>query len=63
VNWRGGQAIAAQGAENSRVKPCEPIEETVDFILDAEPASNMVDELEQHAIAERPYTGGVALPA
>jgi hypothetical protein len=49
--------------ENSRIKPGESVEKTVDFILEVEPASNMVDELEQHAIAERPYTGGVTLPA
>jgi hypothetical protein len=57
------EAIATQGAENSRVKSGKPIEEAIDFILEVKPAGNVIDEFEQHAIAERPYTRGVALPA
>jgi hypothetical protein len=59
----GRESVAAHGAENSRVEPGEPIQEMVDFILEAEPAGNMVDEFEEHAIAKRPYARGVTLPA
>jgi hypothetical protein len=56
------EAIATQGAENSRIKSGKSVEQLIDFVLETE-AGNVVDELEQDAIAERPYTGGVALPA
>jgi hypothetical protein len=57
------EAIAAQGAEKSRVEPGKPVENTINFISEVKPVRNMVDELEKHTIAERPYARGVALPA
>jgi hypothetical protein len=59
----GRESVAAHCTENSRVEPGKPIEETIDFILEAKPTGNVIDELEQHAIAKRPYARGVTLPA
>jgi hypothetical protein len=59
----GRESVAAQGAENSRIKPGEPIEETIDFILKVEPTSDLIHELEKHTVAERPNARGVTQPA
>src|SRR5690349_16645505 len=48
------ESVAAKGAENGGVEPSESIEETVDFILEAEATSDMVDELKDDAIAKLP---------
>jgi hypothetical protein len=45
------------------IKPGKPIEETVDLIIEVKPTGNVIDELEEHTIAERPDARGVAPPA
>jgi hypothetical protein len=35
----------------------------IELILEAEPAGNVIDAFEEHAIAKRPYAAGATLPA
>jgi hypothetical protein len=41
-----GEAIGANRPQNFGAEPGEPVEQAVDFVLEAEPIGNVIDELE-----------------